>query len=179
MDNFKQKILITGPPRCGKSTLISRLIEHLRKNFKIYGFITPEIRKQNKREGFNVEDLNSKKRFPLAKVGDFKTNFKLGRYSVFIKDFENYINNFLEPIYEVPGSIFCIDEIGKMELFSKKFQEFIKKLFQSNNLVIATVGEKIKHPIKDYILNVSNSILINLNLSNQDEIFNKIVSIVK
>lgn len=176
---MKPKILITGPPRCGKSTLISKLIEHLSKNFKIYGFLTPEIRKENKREGFYVEDIYSKKRFPLARVGDFNTKYKLGKYSVFVHDFENYINEFLDTIKDIPDLIICIDEIGKMELFSKKFQELVKKLFQSDDIIIATIGKKIKHPIKDYILNLSNSVLFNLTLENQEEIFKEITSIIK
>ncbi len=177
---MKPKILITGPPRCGKSTLILKLIEHFsQKNVKIYGFLTPEIRKDNKREGFYVEDIYSKKRFPLARVGNFNTNFKLGKYSVFVQDFDNYITELLESIEKIPGSIYCIDEIGKMELFSKKFQEFIKKLFESDIIIIATIGMKIKHPIKDYILSISNSVLLSLNIKNQEEIFNKIVSAVK
>jgi len=176
---MKPKILITGPPRCGKSTLISKLIEHLSKNFKIYGFLTPEIREENKREGFYVEDIYSKKRFPLARVGNYNTKYKLGKYSVFVQDFENYINEFLDSIKKIPDLIFCIDEIGKMELFSKKFQELVKKLFQSDDIVIATIGKKIKHPIKDYILNFSNSVLFNLNLENQEEIFQEITSIIK
>jgi len=176
---MKPKILITGPPRCGKSTLISKLIEHFSKNFKIYGFLTPEIRKENKREGFYVMDIYSKKRFPLARVGNFNTKYKLGKYSVFVQDFENYINEFLDSIKQFPDLIFCIDEIGKMELFSKKFQELVKRLFQSDDIIIATIGKKIKHPIKDYILNLSNSVLFNLNLENQEEIFKEITSIIK
>ena len=177
---MKPKILITGSPRRGKSTLISRLIEHFQKrDFKIYGFFTPEIRKENKREGFYVEDIYSKKRFPLARLGNFNTKYKLGKYSVFVNDFENYINEFLDSIKDIPDLIFCIDEIGKMELFSKKFQELVKKLFQSDDIVIATIGKKIKHPIKDYILNVSNSVLFNLTLENQEEIFKEITSIIK
>jgi len=177
---MKPKILITGPPRCGKSTLISKLIEHFKmRNLKIHGFLTPEIRKENKREGFYVMDIYSKKRFPLARVGNFNTKYKLGKYSVFVQDFENYINEFLDSIKQFPDLIFCIDEIGKMELFSKKFQELVKRLFQSDDIIIATIGKKIKHPIKDYILNLSNSVLFNLNLENQEEIFKEITSIIK
>ena len=177
---MKPKILITGPPRSGKSTLISRLIEDLLdRKLKIYGFITPEIRKENKRVGFYVIDLYSKKRFPLARVGKFNTNFRLGRYSVFVEDFEHYIDELNDSIEEIQDSIFCIDEIGKMELFTEKFQDFIKNLFNSNNLIIATVGEKLKHHIKDYILAMPNLNLFRLNIQNQDEIFAEIVSLVK
>ena len=70
------KILITGPPRCGKSTMISKLIEfYSKKNYKFYGFLTPEVKKINKREGFDVQDIHSKERFPLARIGNYKTGF--------------------------------------------------------------------------------------------------------
>jgi len=179
VNDIKLKILITGPPRSGKSILISRLIDHLQKSFKIHGFLTPEIRKNNKREGFHVEDICTKKRFPLARVGNYNTNFRLGKYSVFVEEFENYIKKFSDPIEQMPNLIFCIDEIGKMELFSEVFQEFVKKLFLSNIFIIATIGEKIKHPLKDFILNSTKSILFNLTHKNQDLIFNKIISIIK
>lgn len=172
------KILITGPPRCGKSTLISKLIEHyLQKNFKIYGFLTPEVKKKNKREGFDVEDIYSKKRFPLARVDYYNTKFKLGRYSVFVEEFENYLDDILN-IEEHIGNLIVIDEIGKMELFSKKFQDLIKSLFQSETPIIATIGQKITHPIKDYILKIPNTALFTLNRQNQEEIFHKITSII-
>ena len=100
--------------------------------------MTPEIRKENKRDGFYVEDINTKKKFLLARVGNYNTKFKLGRYSIFVEDFEFYINElleFLEILEENPGTLFCIDEIGKMELFSKKLQEFIIKLFNFRTIL--------------------------------------------
>jgi nucleoside-triphosphatase THEP1 len=176
---MKPKILITGKPKSGKSTLISKLIEHFQKNYNIYGFITPEVRKNNKRIGFDMEDFYSKKRLPLARVGNYNTNFKLGKYSVFVEDFEVYIKNLLYSMEKISDSLFCIDEIGKMELFSKNFQKFIKNLFQSNNTIIATLGLNLKHPIKNYILAIPDLALFHINKANQDEIFAEIVSLVK
>jgi nucleoside-triphosphatase len=62
-----EKILITGPPRCGKSTLISRLIKYysVEKNYKVYGFLTPEVREKGNRIGFDIMDIASGKTSPL------------------------------------------------------------------------------------------------------------------
>ena len=179
MIEIKPKIFITGPPRSGKSTLIVKIIEYLKKDFKVYGFITPEITENNKRKGFNIVDLYTKKRFPLASVGNYNTNFKVGKYSVFVEDFEVYIKNLLENMEEISNSLFCIDEIGKMELYSNIFQEFLKKLFKTSNIIIATIGEKLKHPIKEYIITQPNVVLFHLNTHNRDEIFTEIVSLLK
>ena len=57
------KILITGPPRCGKSTLISKLTTHYEKlGREIRGFLTPEIKHDGKRIGFDVLDIETNKK---------------------------------------------------------------------------------------------------------------------
>ena len=46
---MRYKALITGPPRCGKSTLIQKLITYyLENNYKISGFLTPEVIEKKK-----------------------------------------------------------------------------------------------------------------------------------
>ncbi len=71
-----------------------------------------------------------------------------------------------------------IDEIGKMELFSKKFQEFIKDIFYSDIPIIATIGQRLHHPIKDYILNIPGIKRFTLTRENQLEIFQEIIQII-
>ena len=176
---MKPKILITGPPRCGKSTMITKLIEfYSKKNYKIYGFLTPEVKHINKRVGFDVQDIFTKIKFPLARIGNFNSEFKLGKYSVFIKEFEKYLDSALN-MNENEIDLLIIDEIGKMELFSKKFQDFIKKFFQSEIPIIATIGEKINHPVKDFILEIQNTTLILLNRENKNDVFLKIRNLLE
>ena len=175
---MKAKILITGPPGSGKSTLISRLMGYYtQRNYKIYGFITPEVRQNNKRKGFDVEDIYSKKKFPLARVEPLNTKFKLGKYSVLIKEFEDYLDTALN-IKENLIDLLIIDEIGKMELFSRKFQDLIEKFFQSEVPIIATIGQKVNHPIKDFILGIQNTTLLFLNRENREDVFQKIISLI-
>ena len=174
-----EKILITGPPGCGKSTLISKLIGYYNneKNYTIYGFLTPEIRERGDRIGFNIVDIYSGKISQLARVGDFKTKYKLGKYNVFIQEFDKYIEDNLS-LEGKTIDLIVIDEIGKMELFSKKFQNFIKNIFSLKISILATIGLKLSHPLKTYLLNLPSVLLLNLNKRNSQLIFEKVISLI-
>jgi len=174
-----EKILITGPPRCGKSTLISKLIEYYNneKNYTIHGFLTPEIRERGDRIGFDIIDIYSGKISQLARVGDFKTKYKLGKYNVFIQEFDKYIEDNLS-LEEKTIDLIVIDEIGRMELFSKKFQDFITNIFSLKISVLATIGLKLSHPIKTYLLNLPSVLLLNLNKRNSQLVFEKVTSLI-
>ncbi|MFX1391756.1 MAG: nucleoside-triphosphatase [Promethearchaeota archaeon] len=176
---MKNKILITGAPRCGKSTFISQVIDYCieKKGFNICGFLTPEIRKNGNRIGFNIVDVFSKNIFSLARVGNFKSRYKVGKYYVFIEEFEKYLNNYLD-LQEKSFDLIVIDEIGKMELLSSIFQAFIKKIFLSNNSILATIGLKLHHPLKNYLLNLPSVQLLNLNRQNFRPTFQKVISII-
>ena len=174
------KVLITGPPRCGKSTLINSIITSLQKDYIIYGFLTPEIRKGGKRIGFQLEDIQTGKKILLAQIGNFNTKYKLGRYSIFLNEFDRFLIDTLESdINKISNtkhqkSIIIIDEIGKMELSSKLFQEIIKNFFQKQFPIIAAIGEKLNHPLKKFILRLPDILLFNLNRNNQHLIIQKI-----
>lgn len=173
------RILITGPPRCGKSTLISELIKFYSKNnFKIKGFLTPEVREKSRRIGFDIEEISSDIKFPLARVGDYKTKYKLGKYSIFIDEFEKVISN-LENFNIEQVNVMIIDEIGKMELFSEKFRNFIINIFQREFNIIATMGKNIKYPFKKALFNIPNLYKFNLSFQNQQEVYHQIISLLK
>ena len=173
------KIVITGSPGCGKSTLIRRLIEFISKEqkFTIQGFITPEVREHNKRIGFDIEDISTGSKIPFARVGNFNSEKKVGKYTIFIEKLDLYISK-LERFVDNPLTVFMIDEIGKMELFSNKFKTFVKKLFTNNHIIVATMGQTLQHPIKDYIRTVPNSSFFLLTRENQHQIFEKVKIII-
>ncbi len=132
------KIFITGLPGSGKSTILIKVLNFLKgKNFKIGGIISPEIREKGERIGFEVVDIFSNKRKVFASIY-FKSNYKVGKYFVDINAFEEIAINALEFAFE-NCDIIAIDEIGKMELLSKRFREFVYKIINSNKHLIAVV----------------------------------------
>ena len=175
---MNRKILITGLPRCGKSTLISKLIDHYsKKNYTIYGFQTPEVRENGNRIGFDIIDIYSGNVSQLARVGNLKTKYRVGKYKVLVEEFDKYLEDTLS-LEGKTVDLIIIDEIGKMELFSKKFQDFIKRIFSWGITILATIGLKIKHPIKDYLLNLPDVQLLNLNRQNFQTILQKVIFLI-
>lgn len=173
---MNSKILITGPPRSGKSTLIKKILKYYEnKERTLHGFVTPEVRKGNKRIGFNILNVYSKKIYKLARKENYDSAYNLGSYSVFIKEFEEMLDEFEEEPKR-KEDIIIIDEIGKMELFSKRFQQIIRTLFKSSKTIIGTIGLNLKHKLKTELLNCPSIVVYHLTRKNQEEIFKKIIN---
>ncbi len=106
---------------------------------KVAGFYTQEIRQGNTRKGFSWARLDGATGI-LAHV-DIKGPFRVGKYGVDVAGFEKSV----VPILDAEQSdteLFVIDEIGKMECFSKKFITAVRQLFASDRSVLATVALK-------------------------------------
>ena len=161
-----KNILITGRPRTGKSTLISKLIEFLKlKGKKIGGILTPEI-KEKSRVGFKIIDIGSGKEGILAHVNQ-KNGPRISKYRVNMDDLENIgVNGIKSAISN--SDIIIIDEIGKMELFSKEFCNVILEAIDEKK-VVGTIGYNLSHPIADQIIKRKDIELIVLTIQNRDD----------
>jgi len=141
------KILISGRPGVGKTTLILRIVEYLKlKNTTFCGFITPEIRKNDRRIGFKVVDLRTGRKFILATTEKI-SDYKIGKYYIDVYAFCNYIDEFEGRVNEC--NIVLIDEIGKMELMCEKFKKLILELLESDKVLIGTVHRHLIDKFKD------------------------------
>ncbi len=131
----KKNILITGLPGVGKTTIIKKLSEELRK-FHPVGFYTEEIREKGIRKGFKLIGLDGGEGI-LSHV-DVKSTYTVGKYKVDINSFENFIDSI--PFFDHTISFIIIDEIGKMECLSEKFTKLMKVILDSEKLVAATIA---------------------------------------
>lgn len=146
------KIFITGRPKSGKSTVLLKIIEILKqKELKVGGFVTPEIRKEGKRIGFSVKDICSEEEglFASKKVKPPRYPPQLGSYSIDLKEFERIALPALD--FAVKScEIVAIDEIGTMELFSKKFKEKLVEILSSDKMVVATLHRSYLDDFRKY-----------------------------
>jgi len=141
-------LLITGPPRCGKTTLIKRVSGEPDIALKVGGFITEEIRRKGERIGFEIITCPDGKRGLLARKG-LRSSYRLGRYGICLEDLENIGCTAIEKALS-SNKIVVIDEIGKMELFSQKFRDVLLEALRSSPPVLATVMER-EHDFADRI----------------------------
>jgi len=143
------KIFLTGHPRCGKSTVLIKIIDILKeKGLKVGGFISPEIRARGDRIGFKVIDIYSGEEGILASINQ-KTGPRVGKYRVNLGDFERVALKALDFSMK-ECDVVCIDELGTMELFSHKFKEKMVKILELNKPVIVALHGNLVNEYKKY-----------------------------
>ena len=128
-------LLLTGPPGIGKTTVIIRLAERLNDR-ALAGFYTEEVRAYGQRRGFRVTTFSGRTG-TLADVR-LKTRHRVGRYGVDLTGFEALVL----PELERQADLMLIDEIGKMECFSPRFIDSVRRLLDALTLVVGTVALK-------------------------------------
>ena len=138
MSSLPANLLLTGPPGCGKTTVVRHVIERL-SHLRLAGFYTQEIRQQRQRMGFEAIGLSGV-RATLSHV-DFCTQRRLGRYGVDPGGFTTILRAELaKPAGQV--DLYIIDEIGKMECLSPVFAEIVSRILGSPVPVLATIAAK-------------------------------------
>ena len=142
---FMKNILVTGPPGCGKSTLVARIVRLIER--PMIGFFTREIREGNQRVGFNIETPDGRTGL-LAHV-DIWGGPRVGKYGVNAEEVDRLAVPAMIP--SDPEQVVVIDEIGKMECFSPLFKKKLAVVLDSQNDVLGAVslkGDKFIESIK-------------------------------
>ena len=173
MSSKSAKILLTGLPVCGKTTAIMKIIAELDCK-SVVGFYTEEIRENNARIGFRWKRLDDAGGI-LAHV-NINSRFKVGKYGVDVAGFEKEVVPILDA-EQSDAELFVIDEIGKMECFSRKFVDAVSSLFVSNKSVVATVARKGSGFITE-VKNYPDMQLFNLTHENRDKTVAEIMQLL-
>jgi nucleoside-triphosphatase len=129
-----RKILLTGRPGCGKTTLIKRVVKNLPQGAG--GFYTEEIRDGSTRAGFKIVTLEGEE-VVFAHV-DFKTSNHVGRYGLDLSALERIGVGAVRQAIRARRLV-VIDEIGPMEIHSPIFRDTVNEALDSEVPVLATI----------------------------------------
>ena len=144
-----KNIFLTGTPGCGKTTAILRLAALLKlevapsatkANIAAAGFYTEEIREQGRRVGFSIRTLHGESGV-LSHV-NIKSPHRVSKYGVDVPGFERLAVPALSAAAECrrDAKVILIDEIGKMEAFSREFLAAVEKALDGEKPVVATIS---------------------------------------
>ena len=88
--------------------------------------------------GFSITTLEGKT--GVLAHQSFRSTFRVGKYRVNLEDLDQIAVPSMLP--STPDQIVVVDEIGKMECFSRLFKETLLNVLFSANLVIGSVAIK-------------------------------------
>jgi nucleoside-triphosphatase len=129
-----RKVLLTGRPGCGKTTLVRRIVNEFA--LPAGGFYTEEIRERRERVGFKIVTLKGKQAL-LAHI-NFKTPERVGKYGLDLSGLETVGVEAIRTAIRARRLV-VIDEIGPMEIRSAIFRDAVNEAFASGSPVLATI----------------------------------------
>jgi nucleoside-triphosphatase len=160
------RVLLTGRPGCGKTTLIRRVVNELA--LPAGGFYTEEIREHGERVGFKIITLDGETAV-LAHV-DFKTQERVGKYGLDLSALDTIGVEALRRAVRARQFV-VIDEIGPMELRSAVFHDVVNEALDSPEPsgILATITAR-SLPFTDAIKKRPDVTLVEVRLDNRDEL---------
>ena len=163
-----KRILLTGRPGSGKTTLIQRVVNDLA--LPVGGFYTKEIRERGVRVGFKLVTLDGKESV-FADV-NFKTTERIGKYGLDLSELETFgVAAIREAVHA--RQLVVIDEIGPMEIRSSIFRDAVNEAFDSDIPILATIVAR-SLPFTDAIKARSDVYILEVRLSNRQELLSKL-----
>ncbi|CAG0881616.1 unnamed protein product [Cyprideis torosa] len=175
-------ILLTGSPGVGKTTLVEKVVELCRRsNVPVEGFFTREVRGSGgRRVGFDIITLDGQTG-PLARIDPTLRGPTVGQYTVTLDSLESLTLPLL--LKADMGGILVIDEIGKMELYSKRFTTTVRKAFAdpAGARILATIPVKGLHslPLVEELRSRPDVRVVEVSRQNRDSLDHKLFTLLQ
>lgn len=156
------KLLLTGEPKSGKTTLLEGFVATVPHK---QGFITREVREAGERIGFALISSYGTSA-TLASISS-DSDIRVSKYGVELGQLDTFLKG-LPPIQK--GNLLYVDEIGQMELFSPAFKELVARYLNADNLYAGTITSVYQDDFTREVLSRSDVVLLHITPDNRDEI---------
>jgi nucleoside-triphosphatase len=163
-----KKILLTGRPGCGKTTLIKRIVTNLPE--QAAGFYTEELRERGCRVGFKIVTLDATEAV-FAHI-NLKTSERLGKYGLDLGALENVGVATIRQAVQNRHFV-VIDEMGPMEVRSAIFRDAVKEALDSGVSMLATIFAR-SLPFTDAIKARPDVTLIEIRPDNRERLVSEL-----
>ncbi len=158
------RVVITGRPGVGKSTLFMNILDTLKSHgYKIAGIHSPEVRSSGYRIGFRFVDLYDGYSSWLAKK-NFSSPIRIGRYGVVVNEALNLWKRALQNMER--ADIVGIDEVGPMELKLPGFKDdLLNKVLEIKKPIILVIHFRLRD--KDILSKLRDAIWYEVTINNR------------
>lgn len=160
----KSAYLVCGERGSGKTTLVRQVVSTMR--MKASGFYTEDMREHGVREAFRIVTLDGATAL-LAATGH-PGPVHVSKYGVDVQELERVGVPALRAAMD-HGHVLVIDEIGRMQLFSRPFRQTIYAAVREGHPIIGTIMSG-RNPYADRIRRHPNVEVLSLTPDNRQEI---------
>lgn len=164
-------LLILGRPGVGKSTLMKRLTQSLRHR-QIDGFVTEELREAGQRMGFWLSVLDGRQ--VLLAHRRMASGVRVGPYRVNVEVLDQVaVPVILRGMQH--ALILFVDELGAMELTSRRLTTAVEEAFDRGPSIVATASIQ-PLPFLDALKRRKDVELIVLSTSNREVVCEELMA---
>lgn len=172
------KIGISGVLGIGKTETLKRIIDMLEgEGLTIGGMITEPILEDNRQMGFQVMDWETKEKAVFAHL-NLNSSIEIKGYGVDLDALNEVGVKAIENAAR-KNDVILVDEIGKIEVESDRFNDIVKKVMNINKPMILTFNKKSRNPLLQDIRRRDDVRILELTEVNRDLLPYKVVNLLK